>query len=43
MTVVAEGIEPDEQLSRIRAKGCDDDAQGFIFSKSVPARDVPSL
>jgi EAL domain-containing protein (putative c-di-GMP-specific phosphodiesterase class I) len=42
MAVTAEGVETEEQLSRVCAKGCDD-AQGYIFSKSVAARDVPQL
>jgi diguanylate cyclase (GGDEF)-like protein/PAS domain S-box-containing protein len=39
MTVLAEGVETTEQLSRLRALGCDL-AQGFLFSPAVPAPEV---
>ena len=42
MRITAEGIETDEQLDRVSAKGCDE-AQGFLFSKSVPPHEVPAL
>ncbi len=42
MRITAEGVETDEQLDRVSAKGCDE-AQGFLFSKSVPPHEVPAL
>ena len=42
MRMTAEGVETQEQLDRVSAKGCDE-AQGFLFSKSVPPQDVPAL
>ena len=42
MRITAEGIETDEQLDRVSAKGCDE-AQGFLFSRSVPPQEVLAL
>ena len=42
MRLTAEGVETHEQLDRVSAKGCDE-AQGFLFSKSVPPHEVPAL
>jgi diguanylate cyclase (GGDEF)-like protein/PAS domain S-box-containing protein len=42
MRVVAEGIESNEQADRLRQLGCDL-GQGFLFSKAVPAEEVPGL
>lgn len=36
LTVVAEGVETQEQLDFLRASACDE-VQGFYFSKAVPA------
>ncbi len=36
LKVVAEGVETDEQLRRLRADGCDQ-FQGFLLSRPVPA------
>jgi EAL domain-containing protein (putative c-di-GMP-specific phosphodiesterase class I) len=36
LEVIAEGIETDEQASRLRQLGCDQ-GQGFLFSKAVDA------
>lgn len=36
---VAEGVETDDQAQRLTDKGCKP-AQGFLFGKPVPARDV---
>ena len=42
LRVTAEGIELDEQLSQLRAMGCDQ-GQGFHFSKAVPAFELDEL
>jgi EAL domain-containing protein (putative c-di-GMP-specific phosphodiesterase class I) len=42
MTTVAEGVETDEQLSRLRMEGCAE-AQGFLFSPPVPGPGVPEM
>ena len=38
----AEGVETAEQLDRLRMKGCTE-VQGNLFSRPVPAADVPGL
>jgi diguanylate cyclase (GGDEF)-like protein/PAS domain S-box-containing protein len=40
--VVAEGVETEEQASRLHALGCDE-AQGYLFSRPVPAEDIAKL
>jgi diguanylate cyclase (GGDEF)-like protein/PAS domain S-box-containing protein len=42
MTSVAEGVETEQQLDRLRAEGCVE-AQGFLFSRAVPAIKLRSL
>ncbi len=42
MTTVAEGVETLDHLHRINLAGCTA-AQGYLFSKPVPASDVPAL
>jgi EAL domain-containing protein (putative c-di-GMP-specific phosphodiesterase class I) len=42
MTTVAEGVETDEQLRRLRNEGCAE-VQGFLFSRPVPASEVPRI
>lgn len=42
MTSVAEGVETEEQLDRLRAEGCVE-AQGFLFSRAVPAAKLRTL
>jgi diguanylate cyclase (GGDEF)-like protein len=42
MTTVAEGVETLEQLNRLRVLGCGA-AQGYLFSRPVPAAEVPAL
>jgi diguanylate cyclase len=40
--VVAEGVETEEQAARLYALGCDE-AQGYLFSRPVPAGDIAKL
>jgi diguanylate cyclase (GGDEF)-like protein len=42
MITTAEGVETEEQLDLLRAEGCMQ-VQGFLFSKAVPAADIPVL
>jgi hypothetical protein len=42
MTVLAEGIETQEQLERLRHLGCELD-QGYLFSPVVPTGEVPAM
>jgi diguanylate cyclase (GGDEF)-like protein len=42
MKTVAEGVETAEQLQRLRHMKCDQ-AQGYLFSRPVPAADVPAV
>lgn len=42
MNVVAEGIETDEQQAILTSLGCDY-LQGFLFSRPLPAEQVPWL
>jgi diguanylate cyclase (GGDEF)-like protein/PAS domain S-box-containing protein len=42
MIMIAEGIETEDQLARLRHLGCEL-GQGFLFSAAVPAGDVPSM
>ena len=39
MTTVAEGVETNDHLQRVRAAGCDQ-VQGYLFSKPVPAEQL---
>jgi EAL domain-containing protein (putative c-di-GMP-specific phosphodiesterase class I) len=42
MSTTAEGVERVEELDWLREHGCDQ-AQGFLFSRAVPARDLALL
>jgi len=42
MISTAEGVETEEQLEILRAEGCMQ-VQGFLFSKAVPASEIPPL
>jgi diguanylate cyclase (GGDEF)-like protein len=42
LKVVAEGVETAEQAQYLRSRGCDQ-MQGYLFSRPVPAEDVPGL
>ncbi|MGE5225660.1 MAG: putative bifunctional diguanylate cyclase/phosphodiesterase [Planctomycetaceae bacterium] len=42
MTPLAEGVEADGELTFLREQGCPL-AQGFLFSRPVPAEEIPAL
>lgn len=42
MTTVAEGVETEEQMRRIRAEGCTD-VQGYLISRPVPVEQLLNL
>lgn len=42
MEVIAEGVETQEQLERLRAQGCDK-IQGYYYSRPLPADEIASL
>lgn len=42
LRIVAEGVETEAQLAKLRELGCDL-CQGYLFSKPVPAEQIPAL
>jgi predicted signal transduction protein with EAL and GGDEF domain len=42
IATTAEGVETREQMEQVRVEGCTE-MQGFLFSKAVPADEVPRL
>lgn len=42
ITVVAEGVETEEQLQLLRRMGCDQ-IQGYLVSPPIPADDIPKI
>ena len=42
LTTTAEGVEDTSQLAYLKANGCTE-GQGYLFSKAVPAEDIPTL
>jgi diguanylate cyclase (GGDEF)-like protein len=42
MTTTAEGVETEEQVEILRAEGCMQ-LQGYLFSRPIPAPQIPSL
>jgi len=42
LRVVAEGVEDEDQLARLREKGCDL-VQGYLLSRPLPASEIPAF
>jgi diguanylate cyclase (GGDEF)-like protein/PAS domain S-box-containing protein len=42
LSTTAEGVENSDHLKYLRANGCDD-VQGHMFSKAIPATDIPAM
>jgi EAL domain-containing protein (putative c-di-GMP-specific phosphodiesterase class I) len=42
MSVLAEGIETEEELDAVRSDGCAH-AQGYLFGKPTPAKDIAKV
>jgi EAL domain-containing protein (putative c-di-GMP-specific phosphodiesterase class I) len=43
MSVTMEGVETQEQLDLIMSEPSFDEAQGYLFSRPVPARELATL
>lgn len=39
LNVIAEGVETEQQLTFLRAQGCDE-MQGYLFSQPIPSSDI---
>ena len=42
MNTIAEGVETEAQFDMLAAEGCTE-VQGYLFSKPVPAHELPAL
>jgi diguanylate cyclase (GGDEF)-like protein len=42
LTTTAEGVEESGQLAYLKANGCTE-GQGYLFSKAIPAEEIPAL
>ncbi|WP_263597248.1 EAL domain-containing protein [Metabacillus idriensis] len=42
MTVIAEGVETEQQKEKLRTMNCDH-IQGYVFSKPLPSEEVERL
>ncbi len=42
MITTAEGVETEDQMQRLAAGNCTE-AQGYLFSQPIPAREVAAL
>ncbi|MGH7042706.1 MAG: putative bifunctional diguanylate cyclase/phosphodiesterase [Acetobacteraceae bacterium] len=42
MRTIAEGVETEEQLERVRAEGCTE-VQGYLFGRPMPPAELPGL
>ena len=42
LTTTAEGVEDAAQLASLKAIGCEE-GQGYLFSKAIPAAEIPAL
>jgi EAL domain-containing protein (putative c-di-GMP-specific phosphodiesterase class I) len=42
LTLIAEGVETEEQRDELRRLGCEY-GQGYLFSRPIPAKDLDAL